>query len=275
MANFIIYGYAGDVDFAELSLTALKRIAKPGERVIFLDDVFEPVPDKFKEWMIEKGVEYDQTYHPRQGNLIGPEHTKVNFRLLEKYSAEASDKVCVKVDCDTLVLDRQWLDRFVEDKTKDLAAGFHSQPNYMFGLCYAIRNDLAKYLCEDVIKNPPWMRCFEDYEISYRVHATCPERIMRFALAKPHVSRWYCVNPGEIRPGARADVLDVNRGEKRSVVLEVMRNTLGSALKADQEAKEKKNEEDSGKCSNVDPDQVCSGSDGCGTGCSVRKGKKQ
>jgi hypothetical protein len=276
MANFILYGYAGDVDFAEASLTALARIRKPGERIIYLDDVFEPTPDNFKAEMQGRcNVEFVTTYHPRNGNLIGPEHTKANFSLLEKYSSEAADGVCVKVDCDTLVLSRAWLDEFIADESKSLAAGFHSQPNYMFGLCYAIKNPLAKWLCEDVVANPPWMKCFEDYEISYRVHAKWPERIKRFALAKPHVSRWYCVNPSEIPQGARADVLDVNRGAPRQQVLDVMRGTVEAALAADKKQKESNNEENPDQCSSVGADQVCSGCTGGGSRGYVPKRKKQ
>lgn len=276
MANFILYGYAGDVDFAEPSLAALARIRKPDERIIYLDDVFEPTPDDFKKGMSERyGVEFHTTYHPRNGNLIGPEHTKVNFSLLEKYSREASDGVCVKVDCDTLVLSRGWLDEFINDPTKDLAAGFHSQPNYMFGLCYAIKNQLAKWLCEDVVPNPPWMKCFEDYEVSYRVHARFPERIKRFALAKPHVSRWYCVNPGDIPPGARADVLDVNRGAPRKQVLDVMRGTVEAALAADKKQKETINEANPDQCSSVGTCQVCAGCSSGSAGSNVSKRKKQ
>lgn len=276
MANFILYGYAGDVDFAEVSLAALARIRKPRERIIYLDDVFEPTPDNFKDEMRDRyNVEFFTTYHPRNGNLIGPEHTKANFALLEKYSKDADDGVCVKVDCDTLVLSRAWLDEFIADESKSLAAGFHSQPNYMFGLCYAVKHPLAKWLCDDVVANPPWMKCFEDYEISYRVHARWPERIKRFALAKPHISRWYCVNPGEIPPGARADVLDVNRGAPRKQVLDVMRGTVEAALAADKKQKETKHEENPDQCSSMGADQVCSGCTCCSPGSDVPKGKKQ
>ena len=280
MANFIMYGYSGDVDFAEVSLRALKRLQRPDELIVFIDDAFEPVPDDFRHHIRnDLGVVYTQSNHPRRGNLIGPEHTIANIKYLNRYAELAKDGVCVKVDCDTLVLSRTWLDEFINDYTKSLAGGFHSQVNYMFGLCYAIKRGITQELLKDVEDNPPWIHCYEDYEISQRVHAKFPGLIRRFALAKPEASRWYCVNPQSIRPGARADVLDVNRGAERSLVLKVMTDTLNAALEADKRNKqvqeEQKNEGTVDQICSVGLDEVCSRRDGEGAGSSVCEGQEQ
>ena len=241
MANFIMYGFKRDEDFAALSTKAIARLLREGERLIFLDDVFNPVSDEFRKALEETpGVEYAQTYHPRNGNLIGPKPCVENFNLLAQYAHEAKDSIVVKVDCDTMVLGRDWLDQFAKDDRKLLAGGFMGQVNYMFGLCYAIKAPLADWLVKDAKVNPPWIHCYEDYEVSHRVHAANPSCIKRYHLADPRGSKWVCLSPKELSGYGEllAEVVDVNRTDDRNAVLRIMRTALKNAYALDERQKE-------------------------------------
>lgn len=245
MANYVVYTYKGDEDFLRENLRALLRVKKDGETVYVMDDGFEPISAAGREAISKMGgVVYEMTTHPRRGNITGPEHAAANARILLEKAKAASDGVAVKIDSDTLLLDRGWLDAFIADEQFELAGGFHSQINYMFGLCYAIKAPLAKWLVKDVEKNPPWIHCFEDFDISHRVYANFPQKIKRFALTKPSVSRWVLMPVHELPAGIRADVLDVNRGSPRKQVLDVMRMTNDAA---EEKAKEKNDHVEDGK----------------------------
>lgn len=248
MANFVVYTYQGDEDLFIECLRSLQRVRKPSEKVFVMDDEFEPMSEETQlKLKSAPGVVYERTYHPRQGNLIGPAHTKENFKILTRLAKDAEDGVVVKVDCDTLVLARAWLDEFIADQTKDLAGGFHSQVNYMFGMCYALKAHLAQRLLRDVEINPPWVHCFEDYEVSHRVHRWDPTRIKRFALTKPMANGWVVARINELPPGVRAAVLDVNRGDPRAEVLKVMRGTNDTADKAREQQEKTEAEAPEGK----------------------------
>lgn len=243
MANFVVYTYKGDEDLLQECLKALLRVRRNDETIFIMDDEFEPISEAGQEALSSMtGVVYERTYHPRCGNITGPEHAKANAKILYEKALSAGDQTAVKVDSDTLLLDRGWLDKFINDPKKELAGGFHSQVNYMFGLCYAIKAPLVKRIIKDIELNPPWVHCFEDFDISHRVHRWDPSKIQRFALTKPTKSRWVLMPVHEVPPGIRADVLDVNRGSPRNQVLEVMRRTNEAAAKNSKQ-EEKKNVE--------------------------------
>lgn len=244
MANFIMYGYKGDEDMASFSIPAIMRLLKDGESLVFFDDVFDPVTKEFAEKMSQQfgdRIKFRKTYHPRHGNLTGPDHTVVNFKtLLDNVD---NDDTVVKVDCDTMLFSRKWLDDFIIDDNLYLAGGFHSQHNYMFGMCYAIKADAAEYLVDSLAEDPPWIHCFEDFEVSSRVNRMYPDKIKRFDLTKPRNSRWVCLPPTEVPNGSPVDVMDVNRTPDRRLVLKTMEDTLKQALEIDARKKEKQNDQ--------------------------------
>lgn len=240
MAHFIVYGYKEDERMARSCLWCLARIRKGDDKVTFLDDTFNPCSSEFVAYAKSLGVEYTQTYHFRRGNLIGPEHTQNNFRLLEKYSRDDYQGIAVKVDCDTLVIGREWLDRFIADESKQVAAGFMSQCNYMFGLCYAIRHDTAKRLVDDLEQNPPFHSCLEDYEISYRVQNWNPDLFMRFHLAAPLSSKWACCPIEQLPQWDLLEVIDINRVAGRKQQTEgIMENIVRELKKRGEDNKAK------------------------------------
>lgn len=240
MANFIMYGYKGDEDLARLSLKALNLIRKTEERIVFLDDAFDRTSDDFRSFLKEEGVELCETTHPRNGNLIGPDHTRENAKLLGFYARQAMDQTCVKVDCDTMVFGRSWLDEFAKNENEWLIGGYHSQVNYMFGLCYAIKAGLAEMIERDTSDHPPWIKCFEDFEISSRAMRLAPDKIRRISLANPN-SLWACCTVAGLANGRPVEVLDVNRGDPRANVLKVMGDTLKSALAKHNKGKQNEN----------------------------------
>lgn len=244
MANFIMYGYKGDEDMASFSVPAVIRLLKDGETLIFIDDVFDPVSEEFaKKFKSEYGnkIFFDRTYHPRHGNLTGPDHTIVNFKKLHQWIDK--DETVVKVDCDTMIFSRKWLDDFIADDKYILAGGFHSQHNYMFGLCYAVKSAAITYLEASLECDPPWIHCFEDFEVSSRINRWKPEAIKRYDLTKPRNSRWVCLPPNEVPNGSPVDVMDVNRTPDRRLVLKTMEDTLKQALAIDERKREKQNDQ--------------------------------
>lgn len=226
MACFVIYSYKGDQDLLEQSLRALSLIVREGEVVSVRDDIFDPLDREFKEKMLkgrEGWLAFDYTTSPRNGGLKGPAHAKENIRILREMARGSDDGVVVKLDSDTIILNRHWIDEFAKSD-HELAGPFHSQHNYMFGMAYAIKWNLAFLIEKDMEEFPPWVYCFEDFEISSRA-CRLSSKIKRFSLTSKN-SRWVLANPWEIPNGLAADVLNCNRGARREDVLTVMRDTV-------------------------------------------------
>lgn len=169
MITIICYTYRDDAEVTKISLGQAKRLI-PEATVIAIDDSHRPMLRKDTLELERLGVCVNYSSHQRNGNLIGPEHTLEHARLMLKHAQEDSD-IVVKIDPDTLLLSREWIDGMKLDGHAGLAGAFKNYVNYIMGMAYAVRGgQLLKALVDDIERFPSWIKCFEDFEVSSRVH---------------------------------------------------------------------------------------------------------
>jgi len=169
MITIICYTYRDDAEIAKISLAQAKKLL-PDAVIIAMDDAHRPMLRKDVLELNNMGVNVNYSAHHRNGNLIGPEHTAAHSRLMAAHGTDDMD-IVVKLDPDTLLLSREWIDGLKLDGHAGLAGAFRGHINYIMGMAYAIRGgQLLKALVDDIERFPPWVKCFEDFEVSSRVH---------------------------------------------------------------------------------------------------------
>jgi hypothetical protein len=168
MITVIMYTYREDAEIAKISLKQARKVL-PNAHVIALDDAHRPMSAKDRIEIEEIGVKVRLTTHNRNGNLIGPEHTVAHAGILNEMCKQDTD-IVIKIDPDTLLLNDKWIREFDADERAVLAGSFKNHLTYVIGMAYAVKGIVARDLMEDTIKFPAWVRCFEDFEVSSRIH---------------------------------------------------------------------------------------------------------
>lgn len=204
--TFLYFSYIEDENLIKYSILS-NLLLSPDSKIVVADDCFNPCTENFSNWCKNLKVEYIQTNWPRFGNLRGPEHLKGYTELLKNLSKDTD--IIIKIDCDTILLRYDWLDRFYNDTRATIAGSFKIQAPYVMGNCYAIKSSVCDYLYEDSKTYPAWHDCFEDYEIGIRL-ARQAKNDQTFALRYPSDRRygfWLCtpqeVNIDEVMNSAR------------------------------------------------------------------------
>lgn len=180
----IWFSYAGDQDILPYSLKSFRDVV-PEARLIVVDDCYVPCSAEIRGKCETLGVEWRLGSFPRNGNLLGPEPLLGMAEIYYEASL-ASDIVC-KVDCDTFVFSRNWIDRLAEDREAVIAAAVKRQHHYLFGMAYAMKSAVIKDLYEDIRDIPSWPGTLEDFEIG--------SRLFRISGKKVEYAHRYCVFP--------------------------------------------------------------------------------
>ena len=167
--TLICYVYRDDAEIAKISLGQAKKLL-PESRVMAIDDAHRPMMRHDVLELKRLGVKVQYSAHNRNGNLIGPEHTLEHVRLMHAWATREED-IVIKIDPDTLLLSREWIDGFKLDGHACLAGSFKAHINYVIGMADAVRGGIyLSSLVDDVERYPAWVKCFEDFEVSSRLH---------------------------------------------------------------------------------------------------------
>jgi hypothetical protein len=166
MTTYLIYTYKHD---AELLLITLKQLrATVGEsRIVVVDDANCPMSMANTE-AVQGFSEVQYSTHNRNGNLLGIEHTLYHARKMKELAPNPED-IVVKTDPDTLIMGLNWLKEFEADKYSQMVGMFKGWINYTMGT-YAVKGSILTEYVQDVELYPSWYQCFEDFEVSSRIH---------------------------------------------------------------------------------------------------------
>lgn len=168
MITIIQYTYRDDAELTLISARQARR-ALPDARMIVIMDGFAPLPKTILDALTIEGVEVRTSTHPRNGNLIGTDHTLYHARLMNEL-ATADDDIIIKIDPETLIFDGSIIDGFAKDQNAVLFGAFKQHINYMMGLFYAVKGAILPRYADDVEKFPSWAKCYEDFEVSSRIY---------------------------------------------------------------------------------------------------------
>lgn len=178
IAHWITYN--GDSDVLPLSVAAFRR-AVPEARLVIIDDAHNPCKPSTCKACLDMGVEWRYSHWDRQGNLRGPACISGIFSEYVRSIIDGAG-IVVKVDPDTVVLGRQWLDDFIESGA-GLTAG--DDRGYMYGCCYAMRADIATELRESFRDRPAQWGGEEDIMIAHRLQYINPGQFRRIPMWSP------------------------------------------------------------------------------------------
>lgn len=133
----------------------------PDARAVVADDSNAPMPDQYRD-SCSWGADIVTTDFNRGRNLNGPEAVRGILSLLAGDAAD--DDIILKVDPDTALLGRSWLQPMVDNPDMPFTAcGTSYQAAY--GCCYAIRGRVARELSAIMQDAPLSPVCPEDITI--------------------------------------------------------------------------------------------------------------
>lgn len=132
--DIIFFTYKSDELCLEQSIRAIRKTF-PEATVYIYDDALYPVDTFYREL----GDVYTQTHFKRNGNLKGKECCLGMYNIFNNHK----NKYIIKVDSDTLVTGKDWLEPLLTNQCKFL--GFtveeHGFP-YVCGPCYAFHSSI-------------------------------------------------------------------------------------------------------------------------------------
>lgn len=134
----------------------------PEARIIIADDSSALMPDQYFSACREAGAGFLITGFDRGRNLNGPEAVRGILALL---SSEAADNdIVLKVDPDTAIIGRSWLQPMLDNpEIPFTACGDERQATY--GCCYALRGRTVRELAAVMQDAPLSPICPEDITI--------------------------------------------------------------------------------------------------------------
>lgn len=166
MTTFLMYTYKDDAELLLITLNQLRAIAGDA-RIVVVDDLNRPMTKAHSD-AVRSLAELQHSTHQRNGNLLGIDHTLYHARKMLELAPSPED-VVVKTDPDTLILGLAWLRQFEADPDAKLVGMFKQWVNYTMGT-YAVKGSVLPGYVSDVLQFPPWYQCFEDFEVSSRIH---------------------------------------------------------------------------------------------------------
>ena len=184
MKTFLIYTYKDDSEILTVTLGHLRKI-EPEARIVVVDDAHRPMTSRSVKQLKDMGIEVHYSTYNRNGNLIGHEHTIYHAKKMRELCKEDSD-VVVKLDPDTLMLSTEWVRDLENDDEAVMAGAFKNHINYVMGLAYAVKGRILGQYVMDIEDFPCWPKCYEDFEVSFRIH--------RLTNADPMAIQRYNVN---------------------------------------------------------------------------------
>lgn len=161
MTTIYIPTYAGNGPEA-VECVACAAQTFPAARIILADDYTDPMPGQFMRTCQDSGAEMIYTHFDRGRNLNGPEAVRGILSLLSDDAAD--DDIVLKVDPDTALIGRSWLQPMVDNpEIPFTACGTSYQAAY--GCCYALRGRIARELAAIMQDAPLAPICPEDITI--------------------------------------------------------------------------------------------------------------
>ena len=136
---FVIFTYGDDAYLLGQSIRALSKIT-PKRRIFVYDDAANPLP------FAPHGVNYEQTYFNRNGNLNGPECVEGELFCMYEAATKAKADVVIKLDSDIILNNLKWL---TDGHPLSEQIGFKLRSNQSFcsGACYSLpANAIIKML---------------------------------------------------------------------------------------------------------------------------------
>ena len=160
MTTIYIPTYAGNGPEAVECVACASRTF-PEARVIVADDSNSPMPEQYRD-ACSYGADIVTTDFDRGRNLNGPEAVRGILALLSNEAAD--DDIVLKVDPDTALIGRSWLQPMLTNPEIPFSAcGDERQAAY--GCCYALRGHIARELSAIMQDAPLSPICPEDITI--------------------------------------------------------------------------------------------------------------
>lgn len=180
-AHFI--SYQGNEKILLIALKAF-HAAVPEARLIVVDDKHQPCSPWVKIECLLLGAEWRESSWPRGGNLREAPAISGVLRELCQSVLDGAE-IVIKLDPDTLITGRSWLDDFISSQALLTAA---DDRGYMYGCCYAMRADLALELFRSFQQYPPHGGAVEDIAISTRFYLLHDEKDFL------HIPMWWPIH---------------------------------------------------------------------------------
>lgn len=158
MITIYIPTYAGNGPEA-VECVACAAQTLPAARIIIADDYTNSMPMQFMRACQDAGAEMVYTHFARGHNLNGPEAVRGILALLS--GGAQDDDIILKVDPDTAIIGRSWLQPMLDNPEIPFTAcgdDWHAA----YGCCYALRGRVAKDLCAVMQTAPLSPVCPED-----------------------------------------------------------------------------------------------------------------
>lgn len=209
MIPVCIFTYSGDTFLLPLCVEAVLTTL-PEAEVYIIDDRNAPIPSRQRKKICnQKRVHYQRSNFQRNNNLRGKQCVIGMLEIME--SVGRKSEFVIKLDTDTLLLGRGWLDQFAGGKTH--AAGSSRTGSILSGICYALRTSFIHHIKNEIDKLDLPDLAGEDVVIgSFVSMYSYPHGYMHFpsqSLAIPN-SRWAGYNYREyISPESYARKFEV------------------------------------------------------------------
>lgn len=157
------FSYAGDAEILPLSIEAFKIVC-PEARLIVVDDAHNPCTAETAKRCKDLGAIWNQSSWERDGNLNGPQCIEgITSEML--FNTRMSSDICIKIDCDTIVANRSWLDRFIVSDCNFTGA---DDRGGVYGCCYGLKALTINRLNVMVRENPLPLGYPEDLGIAIK-----------------------------------------------------------------------------------------------------------
>lgn len=188
MIKVFIFSYSQDQEEAVECVRSV-LLAVPGCAITVADDLADPVSEETVIKLHQLGVRYVRTAWPRHGNLRGRECIR---GILSTMAEGVDDEdIVVKVDCDTVVLDGDWI-RWMDGTNVPLYASgdFKGGVCRVYGCCYAIKGWLARRLLTEINWEMLDDNAPEDWTIGKEVFNRCPVSLCRIVVPWRQCCPW-------------------------------------------------------------------------------------
>lgn len=189
MIRIFIFSYSGDATEA-VACVRCARMSVPYAGVTVVDDASNPVHEDIAAALRSLGADYVQSTWERNGNLRGPDC--IRGMLSEMCREAEDDDILIKIDCDTALLDDDWL-RWMDahPACPMYASGdFVSGAWRIYGCMYALRGWVARRLYEEMDWTLLDDLAPEDVTIGREVLARVPATLCRIEEPWRQRSPW-------------------------------------------------------------------------------------
>lgn len=170
------FTYEGDGDMLLVSMAAFRKTV-PEARLVVINDSHHSATPGVRLACESMGAEWRESTWERGGNLRGNEC--ITGILSELAATSETSDVIIKIDPDTLVIGRDWLDDFLESSSGMAAA---DDREAAYGCCYALRGEHVQGVYKSACLYPPNDCDVEDLYIAQRFNYLYPGQFRRIPI---------------------------------------------------------------------------------------------